>query len=322
MFEEAIAWLTPTRFESITIALMGGGLGALAGAWGGARAAQRISDRVKGEEAARRELREIGAAIQLALRVIVLFVAVKRQSIVPLVAHYRLQQNTIIGHVMGQKLGYIALDEPVELGRFDYEVMEPIEVPVDWLSKLVVEEIDLTGRGVAAALTLCGTTSSLNLTIRQRNELVAEHKANKAMSKDERVRLLFGLPHKDGAIDLSYLGAINGLERQIDDCIFFCKTAIVDLGKYAKLRQELFKKKWKKRAPAVPRISLEEVGRLGLVPPDSEYADWLRGFPPARVAYSDHRRFGRARFIIKRRWRDWHHSLGWRPQGIGKWRKY
>lgn len=238
-----------------------------------------------------------------------------------MVALYRRQQYALIGRKMGQELGYIPLDEPIDLGFFDMQLMEPIDAQAEWLSKVVIEKIDVTGRAVGAVVTLSRVVTSINATIQQRNSFVVEFKATKGMTQFRKIELLFGYRSQEHGLDLSYVGLIDHLERQIDDCIFFSKILITDLLKYGAIRQEQYQKRWKKRPPDIPRISFAEPERLGLIPPDSEYSDWLKGFPPPRVAYSDARQFGKCRYGLRRRCRRCLMWLGWEPMGKGEWKK-
>jgi hypothetical protein len=157
----------------------------------------------------------------------------------------------------------------------DFQTISPVRTPTDILERYLFEKIAIRGRGLAAAVTLLGAIDRLDMSVKYRNQLIAEiQKA--ALPVEALAKKYFGARTAEGTLDERFPSNITAIVEQTDDCIFFSKLLVEDLLAYGtRLRKQYA---WKFRLPPKPKGADWSMS-TDLIPPTAQYQGWLRGFP-------------------------------------------
>jgi hypothetical protein len=147
------------------------------------------------------------------------------------------------------------------------------------LEKMIFEKTLVRGRALAALVTLVGAIDGLGISINARNDMV-ENRRTAPWNDRERLEFFLGLRSATGVIDERFPTNMAAITAQIDDCIFFAKTLAADLAQYANnLRR---KERWfyRLRVPNIAEANWSYPEKLGLMPKEDDFINWLRGFQP------------------------------------------
>jgi hypothetical protein len=222
------------------------------------------------------ELNSVNAARALCFAVCSAFIAQKKQHILALKKNYDDTRNEFIA------AREAAAATPGQLGVIDFKPnfanLNPVKVPLETLERQVLDKTSVTGRALMGAAQLITVIDSFEKSVHYRNELISDIRKNQP-PHDELARLYYGLRGPTG-IDERFKNNVEALSLYIDDCIFFSRLLARDLLTYGrKLRRQNSWRFW--QLPYVDREDWTEAQQAGLIPPDKQYKNWLKGFKPA-----------------------------------------
>lgn len=252
-------------------------IGALAGAYFGATAAQRIAERSKYREELLREMRNTNAAITLAYEVCGAFLRLKKQHVKSLKESYDAQKADLIEFMRKRDAGEIPQGLVFDF-KADLETLQPQALPMDTLRAVVFERLSIVGRQLNLVVTLTQTVESLMESLTKRNSLIESYKVEVAKDKQRLVPLYFGLPFGEGLVNREYPDMIAAIYSQTDAGIFFGSLLCKDLHEHGKQLSDAFKKKFKNDPPCIKEVDFGPAVAEGLMPDEKDYSDWLKGF--------------------------------------------
>jgi hypothetical protein len=252
-------------------------IGALAGAVGGAWAAQRIADKAKVRDQLLDEVRSCNIAIELAHGICSTFLNLKEQYVLRLARTYQEQRVRVHVHHEGLRTGAIPAGTVLDLGGLDLQTLGVIPIGVADLRAAVLQNVTAPARPRSLVAVLGYCIDTLNETIRTRNGQIAALRASNA-PLNEKVPYIFGLPH-DGIVDETFAHTVTALYKYTDDCIFFSKLLCSDLADHGDRLRAILKLHFRREAPRINRLIWDDVEKKGLLPPDANYTSWLTGFP-------------------------------------------
>ncbi len=251
-------------------------LGSLAGAYAGAVAAQRIVERSKRRDELLKELRNTNAAIMVSFSACNTALALKKQHVQPLYEKFNQDKAALLAfnqqRATGQRQGNAVFRYEADLKVFGVPM-----VPMDTLKDLVFNKISAHGRPLSLVSILDESASGLRATIAKRDQLVERFKEG-AISEAEMPLYYFGLPLPSGHTNQEYPDLVAAIHSYVNDIAFFSSLLCSDLMSHGNRLRDAFKKQFGKGAPRVSSADFSKARETGLIPPDSEYSDWLKGF--------------------------------------------
>lgn len=258
-------------------------VGALAGAFAGARAAQRIAESAKESENLLGQLRATNAAVTVAFTICNSFIQLKKQHIQAMYVGYNAQFAELQEFHRKRNAGEIPREQPFRFHADLRSVQLPL-MPIEVLQRLVFDKLSVTGRPLALAATIAGTIDSLRDLMEKRAELVSQFRAIPPGGHADTVALYFGLPYGDGRMSTEYKDTLEGVYNQVDNGIFFSELLCKDLKAFGDEALIKYKKLAKKTTESVGEIDFALARKDNLMPDESKFSDWLRGFvkPGAR----------------------------------------
>jgi len=261
-------------------------IGALAGAGGGAWAAQRIADRAKVRQQLLEEVRNTNAAVEQAYSVAMTCLNLKEQHIRDLWWRYRAQKAVVHAHDRGVRDGTIAT--PLNIGGLDLQGIGEVPVSSRRLEETVTGKLSIAGRPRSLVAVLCQSINTLNEVIKSRNALVTAYRASNAPI-DQKVAEVFGLP-RDGIIDETFGTNVQALYKGTDDCIHFSKLLCTDLTVHGRVMRKEFLRRFRGEIPHVTEVIWDDIEKRDLLPSPGDYLNWETGFlRPAHRSYGRHR---------------------------------
>jgi hypothetical protein len=146
---------------------------------------------------------------------------------------------------------------------------------------MIFEKTLARGRALAALVSLVGAIDGLGLSIKARNEMVAERRSATAQWSDqEKLDFFLGLRTAAGIVDERFPTNIAAITAQTDDCIFFAKILASDLARYSNELKRREGWSYRLRVRKIAQTDWSYAEKIGLLPKDTDYEKWLRGFPP------------------------------------------
>jgi hypothetical protein len=271
-----LTWETAKSFANSNF--FTSGIGALAGAWGGAYAVQRIADRAKRRDYLLQELRTCCAAMETAHGVGNVYTGLKNQHVGMLKARYDEQRATIHAINDARNAGAPAPAEPLYVG-LDFGRLDAIRSRAAYLETLIMEKMSAPIRARSASAALTRSEEQLNECIAQRNDIIVRVQG---MPDNERLARIFGLPLPNG-VDNSYRDIVTGIYDYTDDCIHFSRVICEDLATHGhqlrKAYQACLRRGARRRVMQVPEVIWPEGGDL--IPSKHKYKSWYAGLSPA-----------------------------------------
>jgi hypothetical protein len=255
-------------------------VGALAGAFAGATAAQRIAERTRQSDNLLGQLRATNAAMTVAFTICNSFIQLKRQHVQALYVGFHAQVAALQEFHRKRNAGEIPLEQPFQFQADLRSIQLPL-MPVEVLQRLIFDRLSVSGRPLALAATIAGTVESVRDLMEKRAELVTRFNAIPPGHDALTIALYFGLPHGDGRVSTEYKDTLEGLFNQIENGIFFSELLCKDLKGFGDETLAKYKKLSKKTTERVSEVDFELARREGLMPDESKFADWLRGFAKA-----------------------------------------
>lgn len=161
--------------------------------------------------------------------------------------------------------------------HLDLQSLYLTSFPTAALEKIVFEKCFLGGRGIATTVELSSATEDLRLSIDLRNQLVAEFRTNAPASDEQKIQFYLGVPGEGGR-DERLKDNVNALFLQANDCIFFGRQLgdrILESENQLRSRNN-----WKYRLPGrkLKPVNWAIAEKENLIPPDSDYKNWTKGF--------------------------------------------
>ncbi|SUD38619.1 Uncharacterised protein [Ectopseudomonas mendocina] len=246
-------------------ALISAGFGAGVGAW----MAGRISRSTKLRDELLAELRSIDVAITLCASVIDVAGALKKQHVLGLLSKYESDLARFAQYKAAEKRA-----DPFPLS-IDNLRLQTIAPPIVELQGLVLKEMSVSPNGVKSMIALADAIGNLNGMIDAYNELLGMFRNGGLPAGFSPEHYYLALP-VGGVTNNEYGSAVRGIATYTDDVIFFaCKLADCVTSQGVKVRDRYKELSGEKRL--IRRIdTLEE--NTGLIPPDSAYEGWMRGW--------------------------------------------
>lgn len=247
-------------------------LGSLAGAYAGAVAAQKIAERSKQREELLKELRNVNAAIMVAFSACNTALRLKKQHIQPIFEKFEQDKKAL----QEFKSNPSQDKAPFEL-MVDLRVFEAPLIPTETLKDLVFNRISAYGRPLSLVSILEESALGIRAAIMKRAKMV-ERFQDGSISKAAMPNFYFGLPLPSGDTNQEYPDLVEAIHSYIEDIAFFSSLLSSDLVDHGKQIHKMFTEKFGKGAPNVSAADFSRPKELGLIPPDSQYQDWLNGF--------------------------------------------
>lgn len=251
-------------------------IGALAGAYAGARAAQRITERSKDREQLLSQIRTTNAATMVAFSVCNAGLAVKKQHVQSMYEEFVRAKAELEAfrqqRATGQRQGNAEY-------RFvaDMKTFPSPSAPIETLKDLVFHRISAYGRPLALVAVLEQSFAGLKEMIAKRDALIHRFTSG-AVPKELLPKYYFGMPLPSGDTNQEYPDLIEGIHSYVDDIAFFSSSLCADLVAHGNRAHALFTKQFGKGAPKVSTADFAGPRKQGLIPPDAQYADWLKAF--------------------------------------------
>lgn len=251
--------------------------GAFAGAVAGAYAARKIAETTEIRKQLKSEMNIVRAANTISTAIYNSALALKKQHVKELVDRYG-----------AARAEYLRLKELHASGRgprtptafeCDFRKFGAPSVPISNLREVVFKSETLEARALSAVYMIEQHSILLADAIQRREHFVDKVKKGD-IPQDLIVPHYFGDRLPSGNIDKEYMDLIHAIGIYLDDVIFYSSLLCRDLSDRIKaLKQALIgrKKKPPKDVPLATITVFNEEAQ-SLMPPDSNYADWLKGF--------------------------------------------
>jgi hypothetical protein len=276
-------------------------IGSLAGAWGGALAAERIATKRRVREQLLLEINQTNSAIELAHVICNAHLNIKEQHVRAAWEDYQTKKSAVHAHHEGLENGTIAPGTVLDIGQLDLRTLDVVRAKIEPLQALVLSGLSLRGRPRPLVAILEQTMESLNNSIVTRNQMIAAMKASNA-PLNEKVAFYFALPEV-GSLDETFSGTMEAVHKQTDDCIYFTWRLCEDLTRHGKrVRAQFVKRRLKGPVPRIQTVIWKDVEAKGLLPPRSLYRSWEEGFLE-RVSETDGRRPKKCWYAARKRTR-------------------
>lgn len=259
--------------SNIAIAFVGG----FAGAIGGALGAQRIVERSRKREERLRELRYTNAAIMVGHTICNAALALKKQHVQPMREEFIRSRTNLEAFKAKRDAKQIAQDVQFQV-RMDMRTYPSPTVPIETLKHIVFQEMSAIGRPLALVAVIEQSLIGLSSAIAKRDQLIQRF-ASGEIPENTHAHYLFGLPLQEGHINQEYPDLVEAIYSYVDDLAFFSYQLCADLMKHgAKVREALATRKSSQQVPHVNEVDFSGPLKTGLIPPDSQYGDWVNAF--------------------------------------------
>lgn len=267
---------------NFSIAFVGG----LTGAFGGALGAQRIVERTRQREEWLRELRNTNAATMVAFSACNAALATKKQHTEPLRKKFNEAKEALLKfqaeRASGQRQGNAEYHVELDLKVFPAPV-----VPIETLKDLVFQRLSAVGRPLALVSVLEQSLAGARDAVAKREALVQRF-ATGQIPEQLTAHFYFGLKLPNGHVSQEHADLVEGVYSYVDDIAFFSALLCSDLMEHGERLRAAYVKRYGNDAPQVSKVDFAGPKGSGLIPPDSQYSDWLRAFarPDASSAQS------------------------------------
>ena len=258
--------------SNLAIAVIGG----FAGAIGGALGAQRIVERSRKREERLKELRYTNAAIMVAHTICNAALALKKQHVQPMREGFLKAKADLEAFKAKRNAGQIAKDVEFHVQMDMCTYPGPI-VPIETLKHIAFQEISAVGRPLALVAVIEQSLIGLIAAIAKRDQLIQRF-ASGAIPEQLHASYYFGLPLQGGHVNQEFPDLVEAIYSYVDDLAFFSSLLCKDLMKHGTKVREALVKKSPKQVPHVNEADFSGPEKSGLMPPDSQYNDWLNAF--------------------------------------------
>lgn len=276
--DSAWRWLN----SNFPIAFIGG----LTGAFGGALGAQRIVERTRQREDWLRELRNTNAATMVAFSACNAALATKKQHAEPLRRKFHEAREALLRfqaeHALGKRQGNAEYHVELDLQIFPAPV-----VPIETLKDLVFQRLSAVGRPLALVAVLEQSLEGARDAV-AKHEALVQRFATGQIPEQFTALFYFGLKLPTGHISMEHADLVEGIHNYVDDIAFFSSLLCTDLMQHGEQLRAAFVKRYGTDAPRVSTVDFSGPKSSGMLPPDSQYNDWLRAFSQADEKAAKH----------------------------------
>lgn len=264
-----------TTWEYLNSAFVIAFVGGLAGALGGALGAQHIIERSGRRAELLRELRNTNAATMVGFSIVNAALALKNQHVQPMYEKFqsdkaalaKLEADRAAGQLVpGTQFPFVA-----DLRSFPAPI-----VPIETLKALVFDKISAQGRALALVSVIEQSLVGLHNTIGHRDAMCRRFQSG-AIPNQQIPHYYFGLPLPSGT-NQEYPDLVETIHEYLDDLVFFAALLCEDLNSHGKAVRKAFFETFGKEAPKAAAADFSGPRKSGLLPPDKNYADWLKAF--------------------------------------------
>jgi hypothetical protein len=289
--------------ETFWIGLGTAAIGSFAGAWVGAWAAQRIADKARVRQQIVDEMNAVNWALEITGPLCGTYLNLKEQHVRKLAVDYAAQYQQVHEAVAAKKAG--ELKEAPIIGAMDLSTIDPVEVQIGILLKLVTEKLSVTGRPRPLAVELARCVDSLNRSIMQRNAILTDF-GRSGLNSSQLVPHVYAVEKPDGNVDARYRDSVQAIALQTDDCIHFSRILGEDLERYgSRLHYRWKRLRMRGRLPRTTQLGWEKAEAKGLFPNPKRYVSWDETFV-VRVDETYGRCREKAGLAVRRYWRkEW-----------------
>jgi len=258
--------------SNIAIALVGGFTGAIGGALG----AQRIAERSRKRDERLKELRQTNAAIMVAHTICNAALALKKQHVQPMRAAFLKSKADLAEFKRQRDAKQIAPDQEFHV-QMELSTYPAPALPIETLKRIVFQELSAVGRPLALVAAIDQSLIGLSAAIEQRDRLIQKFAAGE-IPEETHPHFYFGLPLPGGHLHKEYPDLVEAIFSYNDDVAFFSYQLCNDLMKHGAKVKEGLTKNPSKRSPNVSEIDFSGPLKSGLLPPESQYRDWVNAF--------------------------------------------
>ena len=143
---------------------------------------------------------------------------------------------------------------------------------------MIFEKTSIRGRALVAVTDLVGVIEGLRVAIEARKELSEEIRTRKDKTSADIVAFYLGTRTPNGHIDERHSTNLDAIFLQTDDCIFFSRILALDLVKYGNALRLRYLWRYWLWLPKMQDADWSTAEASGLLPPNSQYDSWLKGF--------------------------------------------
>lgn len=249
-------------------------IGSAAGAYYGAKAAQKIIENGRGREELLKAINSTNIAITLSYNICNTLLTSKKQFIKPLHDDYEAEKVLLQNFNQKLALGAIPLGSQHNFTA-NLQTFPLPKLPVESLQKSIFENSTMTSALLSVFSVLSLSADGLQMSIDNRNRLIVFYKSRPSGSLTAAE--YFGLA-SGNQINEEYPTTLAAIVTQTDDAIFFSHLLCVELHKHGKSLSTKFQRLWGDGAPNITKIDWTRAEQNNLLPPHNPYSDWLAMF--------------------------------------------
>lgn len=257
--------------SAFVIAFVGG----LTGALGGALGAQHIIERAGRRAELLRELRNTNAATMVGFSIVNAALALKSQHVQPMFEKFQADKTSLSEFKAELSAGRIPQGTQFPFVADLRSFPAPI-VPIETLKTLVFEKISAQGRALALVSVIEQSLVGLHAAVGHRDALCRRFQSGAILS-EQIPYYYFGLPLTSGT-NQEYPDLVTTIHEYVDDLAFFAALLCEDLNSHGEVVRTAFTEKFGKKAPKSAAADFSGPRKSGLLPPNKNYADWLKAF--------------------------------------------
>ncbi len=258
--------------SNIAVAVIGG----FAGAIGGALGAQRIVEHSRKREERLKELRYTNAAIMVAHTICNAALALKKQHVKPMREAFLQSRKELDEFKEQRRAKQVAMDAEFHL-QMDMRTYPAPILPIETLKHIVFQELSAVGRPLALVAVIEQSLIGLTGAIAKRDQLIQRFAAGE-IPEINHAHYYFGLPLPGGSQNQEYPDLVEAIYSYADDLAFFSYQICKDLMKHGAKVREALTKRPSKQLPNVSEADFSSPQESGLLPPESQYGDWVNAF--------------------------------------------
>lgn len=252
----------------------------LAGAFGGAYAAQKTAEKSKIRDELIKEIHHINSSLIMSMSIINTALSIKNQHIMALKNKYDEDLERYELHRAKVKLGVLAKKSPFKL-TINLMTIPPIHSPIVNLQETVLGKTSCSGRPLALVSALGDAVTHYNSTVEKMNSLISSYKIKNIPQGASVESLYLGLRNEEGNANYEYRDTVKGLYAYTNDMIFFAMQLFEDLRKYGLNIVDKNKKIIKGVNSGIVSMDMDEAQKTKLLPIDRVYDEWLEGWKEA-----------------------------------------
>lgn len=251
-------------------------IGSAAGAYYGAKAAQKIIEGGKSREDLLNTINFTNIAITLSYNICNGLLSSKKQFIKPLHEDYEEEKKLLQNFNQNLASGNIPLSSQYQFTA-NLQTFPLPKLPFEALERVMFNNSGINSQLLTVFSTLNMSLDGLKQSVDKRNDLIENYK-NRPVGTDLSAHEYFGL-QEGGKINQDYPTVVSAIKNQTDDVIFFSHLLCEQLNMLGKNLAEQFKKQHKKGCPKIVKIDWSQAEQNNLLPPNNTYSEWLKIFP-------------------------------------------